>query len=74
LVENTFFRFKNAFGSKFLSRDEDNMENEMTIKCQLLNKMFEIGKPISVRLDKTRLWEKKVIHQKFDSCNKAKKY
>jgi hypothetical protein len=59
LVENAFFRFKNAFGSKFLSRDEDNMENEMTIKCQLLNKMFEIGKPISVRLDKTRLWEKR---------------
>ena len=50
LVENTFFRFKNSFGSKFLSRDDDNMKNEMTIKCQLLNKMFEIGKPISVRV------------------------
>jgi transposase len=49
LVENTFFRFKGAFGSKFLSRDDDNMKNEMTIKCQLLNKMFEIGKPNSVR-------------------------
>jgi len=49
LVENTFFRFKNSFGSKFLSREDDNMKNEMTIKCQLLNKMFEIGKPISVR-------------------------
>ena len=58
-VENAFFRFKNAFGSKFLSRDEDNMENEMTINCQLLNKMFEISKPISVRLYKTRLWEKR---------------
>lgn len=50
LVENTIFRFKNSFGSKFLSRDEDNMKNEMIIKCQLLNKMFEIGKPISVRI------------------------
>ena len=49
LVENTFFRFKGAFGSRFLSRDDDNMKNEMTIKCQLLNQMFEIGKPISVR-------------------------
>lgn len=49
LVENTFFRFKNSFGSKFLSRDEDNMKNEMTIKCQLLNKMLEVGKPISMR-------------------------
>jgi hypothetical protein len=50
LVENTFFRFKTAFGSKFLSRAEDNMQNEMTIKCQLLNKMFEIGKANSVRV------------------------
>lgn len=50
LVENTIFRFKNSFGSKFLSRDEDNMKNEIIIKCQLLNKMFEIGKPISVRV------------------------
>ena len=50
LVENTFFRFKESFGSKFLSRNDDNMKNEMTIKCQLLNKMFEIGKPISVRV------------------------
>jgi hypothetical protein len=49
-VENTFFRFKNSFGSKFLSRNEDNMKNEMTIKCQLLNKMFEIGKPKSMRI------------------------
>lgn len=49
LAENAFFRFKNSFGSKFLSRGNHNMKNEMTIKCQLLNKMFEIGKPISVR-------------------------
>ena len=49
-VENTFFRFKNSFGSKFLSRNDDNMKNEMTIKCQLLNKMFEIGKPKSIRI------------------------
>ncbi len=47
-VENTFFRFKTSFGSKFLSRDDKNMKNELTIKCQLLNKMFEIGKPISI--------------------------
>lgn len=50
LVENTFFRFKTAFGSNFLSREDDNMKNEMIIKCQLLNKMFEIGKPIPMRI------------------------
>lgn len=49
-VENTFYRFKTSFGSQFLSRDEDNMKNELTIKCHLLNKMFEIGRPISARI------------------------
>ena len=49
-VENTFYRFKTSFGSQFLSRDEDNMKNELTIKCHLLNKMFEIGMPISARI------------------------
>ena len=48
-VENTFYRLKTSFGSQFLSRHEDNMKNELTIKCHLLNKMFEIGRPISVR-------------------------
>ena len=47
-AENTFFRFKSSFGSKFLSRDDQNMTNEMSIKCHLLNKMFAIGKPISI--------------------------
>ncbi|WP_342224688.1 hypothetical protein [Rickettsia endosymbiont of Urophora cardui] len=37
-----------SFGSKFLSRHDQNMTKEMSIKCHLLNKMFEIGKPISV--------------------------
>lgn len=49
-VENTFFRFKTNFGSQFLSRSETNMKNEMTIKCQLLNKMFQIGRSISMRI------------------------
>ena len=48
-VENTFYRFKTSFGSQFLSRDEENMKNELIIKCHLLNKMFQIVKPISVR-------------------------
>ena len=48
-VENTFFRFKKSFGSEFLSRDDENMNQEMIIKCKLLNRMLEIGRPISVR-------------------------
>lgn len=49
-VENTFFRFKTNFGSQFLSRSDTNMTNEMIIKCQLLNKMFQIGKSVSMRV------------------------
>jgi hypothetical protein len=49
-AENIFFRFKTIFGSKFLSRDNINMKNELEIKCHLLNKMFEIGKPISTSI------------------------
>jgi hypothetical protein len=49
-VENTFFRFKRSFGSEFLSRNDKNMKQEMTIKCKLLNKMLEISRPISVRV------------------------
>ena len=48
-VENTFYRFKTSFGSQFLSRDEGNMKNELTIKCHLLNRMFKIGRPIAER-------------------------
>jgi transposase len=48
-VENTFFRFKTSFGSQFLSRAEENMQQELIIKCKLLNRMVEIGMPISMR-------------------------
>ena len=48
-VENTFFRYKKSFGSEFLSRDDENMKQETTIKCKLLNRMLEIGRPNSVR-------------------------
>jgi len=33
LVENTFFRFKNSFGSHFLSREDKSMNTELKIKC-----------------------------------------
>jgi hypothetical protein len=49
-VENTFFRYKKSFGSEFLSRNDENMKQETTIKCKLLNRMLEIGRPISVRV------------------------
>ena len=35
---------------KIVPEADDNMKNELTIKCHLLNKMFEIGRPISARI------------------------
>ena len=48
-VENSFFRYKKSFGSEFLSRDDENIKQETTIKCKLLNKMLEVGRPNSMR-------------------------
>lgn len=48
-VENTFFRLKTIFGSKLLARNDSSIINEIAIKCQLLNNMFEIGKPNSIK-------------------------
>jgi len=48
-VENTFFRYKRSFGSEFLSRDDENIKQETTIKCKLLNRMLEVGRPNSMR-------------------------
>ena len=45
-VENTFYRLKKSFGGSFLSREKQNRENEMAIKCNLLNRMFTLCKPI----------------------------
>jgi len=50
LVENTFFRFKNSFGSNFLSRADKTMNTELKIKCHLLNKMLKIGRVKTMRV------------------------
>jgi hypothetical protein len=50
LVENTFFRFKNSFGSNFLSRANKTMNTELKIKCHLLNKMLKIGRVKTMRV------------------------
>ena len=34
----------------FLSRNDENMKQEMTIKCKLLNRMLKVGRPNSVRV------------------------
>jgi len=48
LVENAIYRYKTIIGRKLHSRDFDNQQTEAKLGCNILNKMFKIGMPISV--------------------------
>ncbi len=47
-VENVFFRYKSILGDRLRARTSGSQETEALIACNLLNKMFEIGRPTSV--------------------------
>jgi hypothetical protein len=48
LSETTMFRHKTAFGGKVLSRKFDNQATELLCQCAMLNRMIQLGKPVSV--------------------------
>ena len=50
LVENTVFRYKITFGDKPQSRSLENQRTEAAIKCSILNKFYELGKPNSIMI------------------------
>ena len=45
------FRFKTIFGGSLSSRDFDNHAVELFIKCAALNRMIQIAKPDSYRVE-----------------------
>lgn len=47
LVENAFFRLKTIFGGTLAARKFENQQTEALMKCQILNRMTEIGMPKS---------------------------
>ena len=49
-VENAIFRYKTILGDKLKSKLFENQEVEAKIGCKILNKMTEIGMPISYRV------------------------
>ncbi|PSB14737.1 IS5/IS1182 family transposase [Phormidesmis priestleyi ULC007] len=51
LAETTMFRFKTIFGGSLSSRDFDNQAVELVIKCAALNRMIQIAKPDSYRVE-----------------------
>jgi len=49
-VENAFFRYKTMIGDRLRSRDPDSQKTEVILGCNILNRMFECGRPRSVAI------------------------
>lgn len=50
LAETTMFRFKTIFGGKLRSRKFENQAVELFLQCAALNRMIQVGKPVSVNV------------------------
>jgi Transposase DDE domain len=48
LSETAMFRHKTAFGGKVVSRKFENQATELLCQCAMLNRMIQLGKPVSV--------------------------
>ncbi len=46
-AENSFYRYKKIFGGWLRAKNEDAQKREAAIGCNILNRMFEIGEPLS---------------------------
>lgn len=46
-VENTFFRYETLISDRLRSRDLDSQNTEVILGCNILNRMFETGRPRS---------------------------
>ncbi len=51
IAETTMFRFKTIFGDKLSARQFDNQAVELFIKCAALNRMIQIAKPDSYKVE-----------------------
>ena len=49
-VENAFFRYKSIIGDRLRARDPGAQATETLIACNVLNQMFELGRPKSVAI------------------------
>ena len=46
-VENTFIRYESIIGDRLRARHPESQEAEALIACNILNRIFELGKPKS---------------------------
>ena len=49
-VENAFYRFKRIVGGRLRSKHDEAQKREALIGCAILNKMLEIGRPVSYQV------------------------
>ena len=49
-VENTFFRYKSIIGDGLRARSPAGQGNEVVLGCEILNRMTELGRPVSYRI------------------------
>ena len=49
-VENTFFRYKSIIGDGLRARNSAGQGSEVVLGCEILNRMTELGRPVSYRI------------------------
>ena len=49
-VENTFFRYKSIIGDGLRARSPAGQGSEAVLGCEILNRMTELGRPVSYRI------------------------
>jgi hypothetical protein len=49
-VENGFFRYKSIIGDRLGARYSRAMEVEALVACNILNRMLELGRPVSIQI------------------------
>lgn len=49
-VENAYYRFKRIIGGRLRSKNDKAQEREALISCAILNRMLEIGRPVSYQV------------------------
>ena len=52
LVETSMYRYKTIFGDHLQSRETERQKVEVKLKCKILNKMTQMGMPITVDVKK----------------------
>ncbi len=50
-AENAFYRYKRIIGGTLRAKNDDAQKREVAIGCAILNRMLEIGEPLSYAVE-----------------------